>query len=238
MSDSLLDNTVTEEVVQQEELKVEPTVEEQPTETDTEQSDNLLDNTPVDERPEWLAPEFETVEDFLNKHTAPDAYEINLPEGTQFSFPEELESGMTHFQEMAKGLGINQAGFDQMVEFYIKSETEKQARDWSVRQTAFNEAHGKTAQTTLSRVNAVLGETGGTALRDALSNSVTSQKSAMDVISSLLQKLDGEYKPSMKQTTAQSLSPDTLREMMSDPRYKTSEEYREQVRKAYDSYYG
>lgn len=64
------------------------------------------------------------MEQYKNFSGAPDAYEVTLPEGLQINAEDPMFSTA---QEWAKGLNLNQEGFNSLVNMYAEIETAKEA---------------------------------------------------------------------------------------------------------------
>ncbi len=217
----------------------------------TQETEDTTSTLQEGERPEWLPEKFESAEKmaesyknleskFGNFTGAPEEYEIVKPEGVDFEFYEDAEYGVDQFQGMAREMGLDQDGFNKVMNFYIQSESQRVGMEMQAREDSVYEVFGgqEKAQKEIpqisARVKGSIGEEGMKVYQDAASGSSTSAASAIKLAGMLINKLDGEFTQSHKPATpASQVSRDGLREMMKDPRYKTSAEYRAEVDAGY-----
>lgn len=244
-----------------------PVVEE-PTNTPEGGLDNLLsgseqvntpegeEQTPVDgERPEWLPEKFKSPEAMAEAYKnleskfggfsgAPEDYEVTVPEGVDFQFYEGSDFGVDKFKEFAKESNMSQETFSKAMDFYVQSRVydamvEQKSREDSVYEVfGGKEAATKEIPQISARVKGALGEDGMKVYQDAASGSHTAAASAIKLAGMLINKLDGEHTQAHVATPTPEVSRDELREMMKDPRYKTSQEFRDKVDAGYRKLFG
>ncbi len=212
--------------------------------------------TEPSERPEWLPEKFKTPEAMVDSYKslesrmgsftgAPEGdYDLALPEGFEdFSFYEGTEHDIKAFSEMAKELNMSQDGFNKVLDLYVKSESERAGLEQRAREQAAMTALGgeKEAPQRIASLTAKAQSTFTAeefkVLQDAASGSINAAGSALRFAEMMIARLSGSQPVdagSFSQVKPQ-LSRDDLREMMKDPRYQSSEEFREKVRAGYAS---
>jgi hypothetical protein len=220
------------------------------TETETNPSDVTTETTDTTDRPEWLPEKFKSPESMAEAYKnleskfggftgAPEDYELTVPEGVDFQFYEDSEYGVNTFKEFAKETNMSQETFSKAMDFYINSRAHDAIVEQQNRENAVYEVFGgkdkavKDIPNISAKVKGALGEDGMKVYQDAASGSVTAAASAIKLAGMLINKFDGEFKQSTSVTPQPSISRDSLREMMKDPRYKTSAEFRAQVDEGY-----
>ena len=203
-------------------------------------------------RPEWLPEEFESADALLESHNslkekmgvfqgAPEEYQLKGYEN--FSFHEGTDNDVAGFMVMAKEMGINQEGFDKLVDYYVAGESQRAVIEAETRKNTAHEMLGgdKVAGERIKSI-AAKAQTSMSAdqynlFKDATSGSHSSGGSAILLVESLLK---GETKPlgNNTSTAAPKLTEGQIREMMKDPKYGKDKEYNAKVAKAFAELYG
>lgn len=212
----------------------------------TEHKDDVSNITEDSQRPTWLPEKFKTPEALLESYQnlegklgaftgAPEEYELKAPEGVDFTFYEDGEYTATQFKEMAKEMGINQEAFSKISDFYIQSRMQDALMEQQARENAVFEVFGgqkeanKAIPQISNRVRSVLGDEGIAIYQDAASGSPTAAANAIKLAGMLINKLDGEHNQSYSSAPVQQHTREDLQNMMRDPQYKTSPQYRDKV---------
>lgn len=197
------------------------------------------------EAPEWLlSDKYKTVAEQAKAYSevakklgafegAPENYELNLPEGFEGAWDDQNPL-LGKFQEIAKEMGMNQKGFDQMAALAVEFMSVDNEIDQQVELAALGENAAKRIKTLDAYSQANMPKE----IREdflAITSTAAGIRLAEWMASrdrqSPLPRLDGSTAPAGK-TRAD------LEKMMEDPRYGVDPAYSASVSKAYEEVYG
>lgn len=222
--------------------------------TPTQENEDGVSPPQEGDRPEWLPEKFKDAtamaeayknleSKFGNFTGAPETYEITKPEGVDFEFYENSEFGVNQFQDMAKEMGLDQSGFNKVMEFYINSESQRAGMEMKAREDSVYEVFGGQEKATKeipqisARVKGSIGEEGMKVYQDAASGSPTAAASAIKLAGMLINKFDGEYTPTKHAPQDSSMSKKELAGALLTPEYAKDPEYKARIDAEYKRAY-
>ncbi len=210
------------------------------------------EETQTAERPEWLSEEFDSPESLAKSHAelkeklgvfagAPEEYTLN--EYEDFKFYEGTDTDVANFMVLAKEMGISQEGFTKLMDSYVSSEMQRANIDMKARNDiALNDLGGEKVgreriNTLVQRAKTSMDESQFQLFKEATSAGQNSVSATIRLVESLLGK---EASPMGTQTvkTQNVIPKDELLDMMKDPKYKTSPEFRERVQNGFKLLHG
>lgn len=231
------------------------------------EEETLIDDTPVEEvateesvvesteveaaaddgeRPEWLKEKYKSVEDQAKAYTeiekklggftgSPEGeYEMTLPEGIGGEFDME-DPRVEWFQAAAKESNMSQETFSEMLHGFVKMEVEannpEEAKNIEI------QALGKNANARLKD----LGDWGkGNLTPDQYEGfkSLATSAQGVQVLEALIAKSSEGKMPTSNTVRSPGPTKGALDEMIKDPKYSTSAEFRREVAEKFKDFYG
>jgi len=196
------------------------------------------------DRPEWFKNKYNSVTDqamaygelekkFGGFTGAPDGeFELTLPEGVEGEFDTE-DPRIGWFQEAAKESNMSQDTFTKLLHGWVTHEVSAVdgAKEDEIK------ALGNNAKARLKD----LGDWGKANLSadhfDSFRELANSAK-GVEVLEELIAKSAEGKMPTGKETLTPQITQGSLDELIADPRYKTSQEYRKEVEQKFKDFYG
>ncbi len=221
------------------------------TETNSESGEVFQEEEVAVARPEWLPEEFESTDALLESHNSlkekmgvfqgsPEEYEMKGYDN--FTFHEGTDNDIAGFMVMAKEMGINQEGFDKLVDYYVAGESQRATLEAEARKAEAytmlggDKVAGERIKSIAAKAQTSMSAEQYTLFQQATSGSHSSGGAAILLVESLLK---GESKPLANNTSVNTpkLTEGQVREMMKDPKYGKDKEYNAKVAKAFAELY-
>ena len=222
----------------------ETLIEETPAEETTTEEAPVEATAAEGEKPEWLKEKYNSVEDQAKAYGelekkfggftgSPEGeFDLTLPEGVDGEFDLE-DPRLIWFKDAAKSANMNQDTFSSILHGWINQEV----ADTSGSREAEIKALGSNAQARLRD----LGDWGKANLnQDQFEGfkGLASSAIGVEVLEALVAKSSEGRMPQANQVRAPGITEGALKELIADPKYQESPEFRKEVEQKFKDFYG